>query len=173
MSKLKSSLRHSGLSRIMAGRFWSPLRLASLAQAPQNDNDNCYNIFMISEDQLTEYIFLYKLRLPKFSFDKITPEEKEIILSAGKNFGFEADFKGQSFKGQSLKGPVPTNYDAALIVKGEYSVKSSGVLETDEGKINLNFFIYHFTSSNLRFKAIAKELINKKLVKLFPGCDEE
>ncbi|OGK25309.1 hypothetical protein A3F58_02410 [Candidatus Roizmanbacteria bacterium RIFCSPHIGHO2_12_FULL_37_9b] len=62
---------------------------------------------------------------------------------------------------------------AILQINGPYSLYPGSLLETDQGNAQVQVFIFHSTLVNERHRLIAKKLIEKKAVELFPGCDEE
>ena len=63
---------------------------------------------------------------------------------------------------------------AVLQIKGNYSLYPAGCLvETNAGKTTVQVFVYHSDLTNQRHRKFALTLIEKKAVKLFPGCDEE
>lgn len=127
---------------------------------------------MISQDLVQAYVSEYKYRLAKTVFDKLSLFEKEIILSAGKNYGFKVK-ENDSFFNVETNTTQTNKYQAALIIKGDYSIPEKGVVEIEEGRFSLHFLLFHFTLVNQRLKAISRILIEKKLVELFSGCDAE
>jgi hypothetical protein len=69
-------------------------------------------------------------------------------------------------RGEHLEGAV-------LLVEGNYSVMPRSVLQTSEGKMETEVFVYQATLVNQRHKILAAKLIENKAVKLFPGCEAE
>ena len=62
---------------------------------------------------------------------------------------------------------------AVLQIQGPYSLYPRFSEQIDQGKTKTQAFIFHSTLVNERHKLIAKKLIEEKIVKLFPGYDEE
>jgi len=62
---------------------------------------------------------------------------------------------------------------AVLQVQGNYSLYPQAQIETSEGAVNLQAFIYQSSLVAARNRLIAKKLIEQSAIKLFPGCDED
>lgn len=62
---------------------------------------------------------------------------------------------------------------AILFIKGNFGVYPRYFLDTDEGEKLVEVFVYHQTLVDRRHKFLAKKLLEKKAVILYPGCDEE
>lgn len=62
---------------------------------------------------------------------------------------------------------------ALLQVSGDYSVYPRFTMDTGEGKITSEVFVYQTTLVNKRHSELAKKLIENKAIKLFPGTDIE
>ncbi len=67
------------------------------------------------------------------------------------------------------------NHDAGalLLVRGAYSLPVRGFVDTAEGKVYAEYFVFHHSLANERHKILADVLIEKKAVRLFPGCGAE
>ncbi|PIY70080.1 hypothetical protein COY89_03125 [Candidatus Roizmanbacteria bacterium CG_4_10_14_0_8_um_filter_36_36] len=126
----------------------------------------------LDKAEISELVLANRLKLTDFVFDELTFEEKEMIFSAGRDFGFELKEKDEFFQ---VKPVIDSKkeYQAVIFITGNYSVKSRYLLQTNEGAVTIEVFLYHQDRVKFRVRQIAKKLINKKLVKLYPGCDEE
>ncbi len=68
---------------------------------------------------------------------------------------------------------------AILLVKGDFGIYPrytilSGSDEDDKNiPVEVQVFVYHQSLANKRHRELAKKLVEKKAVKLYPGCDEE
>lgn len=105
-------------------------------------------------------------------------DEFSVIISASENFGFDVDkekTKAILKKELSYEGSNEDTFfnGAILQIRGNYSVKPTFSISTDDGDLNGNLFVFHETIANQIHRKISDKLIKNKAVKLFPGTDEE
>lgn len=62
---------------------------------------------------------------------------------------------------------------AILLLKGDWGVLPRYVLETDQGKKDVEVFVYHQTLTDEKHRELAKKLVEKKAVKFKMGEDDE
>ena len=125
----------------------------------------------LNKEHLTNLILDNFFKLPSFEYDQLKDEEKEVIFYAAKNFGFDINnnFKPTSKTVEDKK----INYSAILLIRGNFGVSPNCMVEIDNKKYEANLYVKQFNVSNFRFRHIAKELLDKKNIALYPGCDEE
>lgn len=62
---------------------------------------------------------------------------------------------------------------AILIVKGNFGIYPRFLMKTEEGVREVEVFVFQQSLVDQRHRILSKKLLEKKAVKLFPGCDEE
>jgi len=126
----------------------------------------------LDKTHISELVLANRFKLSNFTFDKLTVKEKEIVFSASSNFGFEIKEKDAFFQVDSVI-ESQKKYQVVVLINGNYGIKSKYLLQTDEGVNAIEVLSYNQDLIKFRIREIAKKLIDKNLVKLYPGCDEE
>jgi len=62
---------------------------------------------------------------------------------------------------------------AVLMISGNWGVYPQGVVKTDLGNRNVQVFVYHQTLVDARHRALSKQLIQNKTIRLPDKCDED
>lgn len=108
----------------------------------------------------------------------------DLILKTAEVYGFRANKKkcvavfdeivGRSKDfANSLSPSSQEKLSAVLQIKGDYVLASKLFLKSQQEDMAVNIFVFYETLVNQRHRIVAKKLIEKKAVTLFPGCDDE
>jgi len=136
-------------------------------------------VLTLSKTQLHEVIFSNRYKLDNESTPSIF-NESMLLNKTAEEYGFEVvkekaeKICKEIFKEQNSLSKLKEKYDGAVLqIKGDYSIKPEFSMKTKEGFVAGELFVFHETVTNNNHKILAKKLIEKKAVELFPGCDEE
>lgn len=134
---------------------------------------------IFSKNQIHEVIVENRFKLTG-EFLPSNLDELTLIRKTAEEYGFQVD---QLLAEKILKGLFENNiqlitlkekYNGAVIhIRGDFSVKPEYSMNTEEGFVKGELFVYHETLINKLHKELSKKLIEEKAVELFPGCDEE
>jgi hypothetical protein len=129
-------------------------------------------MFLIKKE-LFEVIVENKYLLKEEEIGKITDVEKEIIFRSAKEFGFELKEEAPFFQSVVKQASHPENPQAVIFIRGNYGLKKSFFLETDQGRRAVNVLVYQFSQIERRLDKISSFLMENKLAVLFKGLDKD
>lgn len=115
----------------------------------------------------------------KFTEDlKLGAKEYHLLQKTASDYGFDIVEKklpeffenSENIDSNSMKKEFS---GAVLHIDGEYSVHPEGMVQFEGRDVPYNLYIFQNTLQNVLNKMMSKLLIEKELVTLFEGCDEE
>ena len=134
---------------------------------------------ILSKSQLHDVIYNNHFKIEE-NDSLVNLNELALLTKTAVEYGFEIDEKkAQKIVRENLKVQKNTislneKYEGAVLqIRGEYSVKPEFSMSTEEGFIKGKLFIFQATITNKLHRILAKNLLEEKVVVLFPGCDEE
>lgn len=102
-------------------------------------------------------------------------EQKIIVQKAAEEYGFKInDKESAEIFTVDFPGKGEIEYGGAVIqIEGNYSIPAVHKVEMIEGSVKIHLYIYQQTLTNRKNRELSRKLVEKKVVMLFPGTDEE
>jgi hypothetical protein len=131
--------------------------------------------FKVNNDKVWELIQTYQNDFVKHDLKNTYPHVKELV-------GNPAAFQLSEDSVKHITSLLPKGNEefttdhingAVILIKGMYALPSQLSINSDFGKKRISPFAFHYTLVNQRHRVIAHDLIEKNIVELFPGQDEE
>ena len=128
---------------------------------------------MLSKFQIQQIVLDNRIKVTEDK--RFSHQQTVIIRKAAEEYGFKINDKEfDKMFTTDFPSLGETEYSGAVVqIEGGYTIPAICTVQTVEGPIKVHLDIYHQTLVNRRNRELSRELVEKKMVMLFPGTDEE